>query len=129
MTSRVALGVSVLALAPVTTSLPGEPYEFGPAEGASLAVVGVDHDDVLNVRDVPAGEIIATLDLLPPIVGLLDVRDARTGEVIASLYGWEGGIVATGMTRKLPASIWHEVHVAGMTGWGQRRLSGAGRPH
>ena len=103
--------------APVTTSLPGEPYEFGPAGGASLAVVGVDHDDVLNVRDVPAGEIIATLDLLPPIVGVLDVRDARTGEVIASLHGWEGGIVATGMTRKLPASIWHEVHVAGMTGW------------
>ena len=100
-----------------TGPLPGEPFDFGPAEGADLVVVGVDHDDVLNVRDVPAGEIIATLDLLPSTVGLLDVSDARTGEIVASLYSWEGGIVATGRTRKLPTTIWHEVRVAGMTGW------------
>lgn len=66
-----------------TVPLPGEPSDFGPAEGASLAVVGVDHDDVLDVRDVPAGEIIATLGLLNPYVGLLEVRGAPSGEVLA----------------------------------------------
>ena len=67
-----------------TVPLPGEPSDFGPIEGAVLAVVGVDHDDVLNVRDVPAGEIIATLGLLNPYVGVLAVREAPSGEVLAA---------------------------------------------
>lgn len=104
--------------APTTTvPLPGEPSDFGPAEGAALAVVGVDYDDVLNVRDVPAGEIIATLDLLNPYVGLLEVREAPSGEILASPDSWEDAIVATGRTRALPTTIWHELWVAGLTGW------------
>ena len=102
---------------PPAGDLPGEPYEYGPAEGVSLAVVGVDHDDILNVRDVPFGEIIATLGLANPIAYLLEVREAPSGEPIASYDTWTGTIVATGRTRKLPTTIWHEVQVAGLTGW------------
>ena len=100
-----------------TVPLPGEPSDFGPAEGAALVVVGVDHDDVLNVRDVPAGEIIATLGLLNPYVGLLEVREAPSGEILASPDSWEDAIVATGRTRALPTTTWHELRVAGLTGW------------
>ena len=97
--------------------LPGEPYEYGPDEGTSLAVVGVDHDDVLNVRDVPFGEIIATLGLGDPIAFLLEVRAMPSGEPIDWFDSWSGAIVATGRTRKLPTTVWHEVQVAGVTGW------------
>ena len=100
-----------------TVPLPGDPSDFGPAEGAILAVVGVDHDDVLNVRDVPAGEIIATLDLLNPYVGFLEVRDAPSGEIVAVFDSWAGAVVATGRTRQLPTTTWHELRVAGLTGW------------
>ncbi|MCE2530707.1 MAG: hypothetical protein J4G11_12695 [Acidimicrobiia bacterium] len=99
-----------------TVPLPGEPSPFGPAEGAALAVVGVDHDDVLNVRDMPAGEIIATMGLLNPYVGLLEVREAPSGEILASPDSWADAIVATGRTRALPTT-WHELRVAGLTGW------------
>ena len=102
---------------PPAGDLLGEPYEYGPAEGDSLAVVGVDHDDILNVRDVPFGEIIATLGLANPIAYLLEVREAPSGEPIAWYDTWTGTIVATGRTRKLPTTIWHEVQVAGLTGW------------
>ena len=100
-----------------TTGSPDEPYEYGPDEGDSLAIVGVDHDDILNVRDVPFGDIIATLGLANPIAFLLEVREAPSGEPIAWYDTWTGTIVATGRTRKLPTTIWHEVQVAGLTGW------------
>ena len=80
-------------------------------------MVGVDHDDVLNVRDVPGGEIIATLGLLNPYVGLLEVRQAPSGDVLASPDSWADAIVATGRTRALPTSTWHELRVAGLMGW------------
>ncbi|MDE0169595.1 MAG: hypothetical protein OXS29_08775 [bacterium] len=104
-------------MAVTTVPLPGEPSPFGPAEGAALAVVGVDHDDVLNVRDVPDGEIIATLGLLNPYVGLLEVREAPSGEILASPDSWADAIVATGRTRALSTTTWHELRVAGLTGW------------
>ena len=106
------------ALAP-TDSLPGEPYEWGPAEGTLLSVVGVPQ---LPLHDVPAGEFIATLDISNPYESLLRVREAPSGEVIASIDSPSGGIVATGSTRRLPGSewpdaVWSEVRVAGLTGW------------
>ena len=76
-----------------SVSLPGEPFEFGPAPGDVLGVVGVGYDDVLNVRDVPFGQIVDTLDPL------------------------ESGIVAVGQSRALPATVWHEVRVGASTGW------------
>ncbi len=104
-------------IATVRESLPGEPYEYGPDEGMSLAVVGVDFDDVLNVRDVPFGEIIATLGLANPIAFVLEVRAMPSGEPIDWFDSWSEAIVATGRTRKLPTTVWHEVQVAGVTGW------------
>ena len=78
-----------------TTTLPGEPILGMLPEGAVLAVVGVSHDDALNVRVRPgvAQNIIATLDPLAD------------------------DVVATGRSWSLPRSIWHEVTVAGTTGW------------
>ena len=78
---------------PTTTTRPGEPIDFFPQAGDVLGVIGVQFDDVLNVRDVPAGEIIATLDPL--------ADDA----------------VATGNARQLPNSIWVELTVGASTGW------------
>jgi len=102
-------------------SLPGEPYEYGPDEGASLAVVGVPYEDVLTVHDAPLGDIVATLDASNPYEGLV-VREAPSGEFIVSLDPGTGGIVATGRTRMLPDSewpdaVWDEIRVARLTGW------------
>ena len=110
-------------LAPaVTDSLPGEPYEWGPAEGTLLSVVGVPHDEVLIVHDVPSGQMIATLDISNPYESQLLVREAPSGKVIASFDSPTGGIVATGRTRRVPdagwtEAVWNEVRVAGLTGW------------
>ncbi|MCY3559843.1 MAG: hypothetical protein OXH20_01525 [bacterium] len=110
------------AVAPTAeTDLPGEAYEYGPDEGASLAVVGVPYEDVLQVRDAPFGAVVATLDASDPDEGLV-VRAAPSGDVLASLDSQDGAIVATGRTRRLheaewPDAVWHEVQVAGITGW------------
>ena len=55
-------------------------------------MVGVAWDDVLDVRDVPAGEIVARLD------------------------PW-GEVVATGNTRKVSTAVWHEVRAGELVGW------------
>ena len=99
-------------------SLPGEPYEFGPPNGAALAVVGVSHDSVLNVRDVPAGEIIARLDNVMNVGSepVVYVREADSDALIATL-DLNRGVIATGNTRKLPTTIWHEIRMADAVGW------------
>ena len=101
-----------------TVPLPGEPYEFGPSAGAGLAVVGVAHDSALNVRDVPNGEIVARLDNVMDGVRdpVLLVRGANTDEIVATL-DLQQGVVATGNTRKLPTTIWHEVRLGDVVGW------------
>ena len=103
-------------------SLPGEPFEYGPDEGTSLAVVGVPYEDVLTVHDAPLGDVVATLDASNPYEGLVIVREAPSGEILASLDSWTGAIVATGRTRRLPDSVWpdavwDEIRVAGLAGW------------
>lgn len=107
---------------PAPVDLPGEPYEFGPGEGTSLAVVGVDYEDALGLRDVPAGETIAALSLGNPIAYLLAVTEVPAGAPAAYFDSWEGAVVATGRTRRLPDStwpdaVWNEVRVAGHLGW------------
>ena len=99
-------------------SLPGEPYEFGPPDGAALAVVGVSHDSVLNVRDVPAGEIVARLDNVMNVGSepVVYVREADSDALIATL-DLNRGVIATGNTRKLPTTIWHEIRMADAVGW------------
>lgn len=77
-----------------TTVLPGEPFDIFPPAGAVLAVIGVAHDDVLNVRDVPGdGRVIATYG---------PVAD----DVVSAGAGW-----------KLPTTIWWKVGVDGTEGW------------
>ena len=102
----------------VSVDLPGEPYEFGPAAGTGLAVVGVSYNGTLNVRDVPNGEIIARLGNV--MDGVRDpavhVRGANSDEIIATLDLTEG-VVATGNTRKLPTTVWYEFQFGDMVGW------------
>ena len=99
-------------------ALPGEPYEFGPSAGAGLAVVGVAHDSALNVRDVPNGDIIARLDNV--MDGVRDpavyVREPDADDIIATV-DLRRGIVATGNTRRMPTTIWHELRVGDLVGW------------
>ena len=98
--------------------LPGEPYEFGPPAGAALAVVGVSHDSVLNVRDVPAGEIVARLDNVMNVGSepVVYVRRPDSAALIATL-DLNRGVIATGNTRKLPTTIWHEIRMGDAVGW------------
>jgi immunoglobulin-like protein involved in spore germination/sporulation and spore germination protein len=80
---------------PTSTTLPGEAFDIGPAAGDVVAVVGVAHDDVLNVRDLPGASfaIVTTVDPLAD------------------------DLVATGRHRLLTSSIWDEVTANGITGW------------
>ena len=104
---------------PTTTApLPGEPYELGPAAGAALAVVGVTYDSALNVRDVPNGEIVFRLvnvmdGVRDPVI---QVRPPGSSEVSAELDPQQG-VVATGNTRKLPSTVWHEIGAGDAVGW------------
>lgn len=98
--------------------LPGEPSELGPAEGAGLAVVGIRYDSALNMRAVPNGEIIARLDNVmdggrePAIYA----RRPDSDDIITTVV-WKRGVVATGNTRTLTTSTWHEFLAGDLTGW------------
>ncbi|MGH8872037.1 MAG: SH3 domain-containing protein [Acidimicrobiia bacterium] len=85
-----------------STGLPGEPIDFGPAQGDTLAVIGVAHDDVLNLRAAPGADQ-QILDGIPP------VYDALT---------------ALGETRELPESFWIAVDYQGTEGWASLRFIG-----
>lgn len=77
-------------------TLPGSPIDLGwPAPGDVLAVVGVAHDDVLNLREGPGADQV----------------------ILATLSPTTADVVATGRSRSLPKSIWHEVSVDNKTGW------------
>lgn len=78
-----------------TTTLAGEPIEFGPVDGDILMVIGVRHDDVLNLRAGP-GTGAAILQRIPPTFT---------------------DLVALGNTRRLPRSFWIEVDFEGTRGW------------
>ena len=78
-----------------TTELPGKPIDFGPAEGDTVAVIGVAHDDVLNLRAAPG----ANQEILAEIPNLAD------------------GLTALGHTRDTGDSFWIEVEYDGTTGW------------
>jgi hypothetical protein len=78
-----------------TTELPGQPIDFGPAEGDSLAVIGVAHDDVLNLRAGPGA----------------------TQEIVGEIPNLFEGLIAQGHTRDLGDSFWIEVQYEGTVGW------------
>ena len=107
-TTTTAAPVTTTSAAPVTTTtasgtfavpesdLPGEPIDVAPPEGTTLSVLGVRHDDILNVRRIP---------------GL-------NGEILDTLAPTSDDSVATGRSRQLPNSVWWEVTTAtGVIGW------------
>ena len=98
--------------------LPGELSELGPAEGAGLAVVGIRYDSALNMRAVPNGEIIARLDNVLDGVSepAIYVRQPDSDNIITTVV-WKRGVVATGNTRQLTTSTWHEFLAGDLTGW------------
>ena len=77
-----------------TTAMGGDPVDLGPRDGAELGVVGVAHDDVLNLRAAPGADQ-AIVDEIPPTYD---------------------GLVAQGETRTLPA-FWTKVDYEGNEGW------------
>lgn len=81
--------------APAPEDLPGEPFDLFPYEGAALGVVGVDRDDVLNVRVGPGTNFTIGSELEPTATGF----------------------VATGRNRRVDDQIWAEIDVDGTTGW------------
>jgi hypothetical protein len=74
--------------------LPGEVWESGPAEGDELAVVGVQADDLLDLRAGPGVDFPALGELEP----------LGSGE-------------ATGRNRMVDDTAWVELTGAGTTGW------------
>jgi hypothetical protein len=80
---------------PTTTALAGKPIDFGPDAGDVLMVIGVRHDDVLNLRAGP-GANQPIRDEIPPTFD---------------------DLVAEGNTRELPSSFWLEVDYDGTGGW------------
>ncbi|WP_419840979.1 hypothetical protein [Candidatus Poriferisodalis sp.] len=111
------------AAAPTTTAeaLPGAPGAFGPSAGSRLGVVGVRYDDWLNMRDVPNGEVVATLAIRLALGGAdlgmssIVVGDAANERTLAELS--IDGVIATGRTRNLATSTWHEIQAGPVTGW------------
>ncbi len=80
---------------PSDDDLPGEPIDLFADAGDVLMVVGVAHDDELNIRAAPGTD----------------------QEVVATAGPTADDLVATGRARQLPASIWYELTVDGTTGW------------
>lgn len=78
-----------------TTEPAGEPIDFGPREGDTVAVIGVAHDDVLNLRAGPGAD----------------------QEILAEIPNTFEGLVALGNTRDVGDAFWIEVDHEGTTGW------------
>jgi hypothetical protein len=78
-----------------TTLLAGGPIDFGPRGGDVLAVIGVAHDDTLNLRAAP-GPTQEILDTVNPVYESL---------------------VAAGETWELPGAFWVKVGYEGTPGW------------
>lgn len=119
VTATTAAAAEPAATTAPDTALPGTPAALGPAAGTQLGVIGVAHDDWLNVRDVPNGEIVATLTLQlspqSPAESALLVRDAEAEAAFARIG--VAGVTATGRTRDLATSTWHEIQAGPIVGW------------
>ncbi len=89
----------VTAAASGEPGMPGEPFPTHAPRGAVLGVVGVAHDDVLNVRELP---------------GLTDI--------VTTLAPTADDVVSEDEGRMLPGSIWWKVTANGATGWVNARF-------
>ncbi len=82
--------------------LPGTAFDLTPPPGAVLSVIGVRHDDVLNVRRAPGTD----------------------QEIVARLDNLADDFVASGRARMLTRSIWWEVTTTdGIIGWVSARFT------
>ena len=119
VTATTAATAAAAATTTPDAALSGTPSAFGPAAGTQLGVVGVAHDDWLNVRDIPNGEVVATLTLQlspqSPTESALLVRDAEAEATFARIG--VTGVTATGRSRDLATSTWHEIQVGPIIGW------------
>lgn len=119
ITATTAASAEPAAATTPDDALPGTPATFGPAAGTQLGVIGVAHDDWLNVRDVPNGEVVATLTLQlspqSPAESALLVRDAEAEAAFARIG--VAGVTATGRSRDLATSTWHEIQAGPIIGW------------
>ncbi len=102
-TTQAATTTSTEATTTTAAGPAGEAYDFWvpvPAEGAIVGVVGVRHDDVLNVRSGPGVDFA----------------------VIATLDPTRSGITGTGNGWQLPSgSVWWEIEVGGVVGWANQQ--------
>lgn len=80
---------------PTTTAMRGDRVDLGPPAGAELGVIGVRHNDFLNLRANPGA-------------------DQRIVEEIPPTYD---GLIARGHTRDLGRSFWTQVDYEGSRGW------------
>ena len=87
--------VAPTTVAPTTTTLPGEPFDIVFAAGSEVAVIGVAHDDVLNVRSGPGVEF----------------------DIVATLDPTSTDAIALGEGRLLVGSIWQAVEAGAVEGW------------
>lgn len=92
-TTEATIATTTTTGSTTTTVMGGDPVDLGPSAGAELGVVGVAHDDVLNLRAAPGADQ-AIVDEIPPTYD---------------------GLVAEGETRTLPA--WTKVDYEGNEGW------------
>jgi hypothetical protein len=87
--------------AAVATQLPGQPADGILPPGAILGVVGVEADDVLNVRALPGSRQNIVDTLVPLATGLeFTGRERLVGD---------------------PASVWYEIDTGSVTGWANSR--------
>ncbi len=94
-TTTTTVATSTTTAGPTTTTVAGEPVDLGPLAGDVLGVVGVRHDDVLNVRSGPG-------------VGY---------SILTGLDPLEDEVVAKGNTWYIPGAFWIEVEAGGVEGW------------
>lgn len=87
------------ATEPSTTTLPGTEVEMFVRPGHVLGVIGVAHDDVLNLRNGPG-----------------------VGFEILTTLGPTDDAVATGRARQIPGAFWYEIEANGETGWVNMRF-------
>lgn len=90
----VALGIAV-AVAGCGNRDDDASADFGPAAGATLAVVGIQYDATLPLRSSPGDD----------------------QPVVASFGPLQDDLVATGHARQVGTSHWFEVKASGVKGW------------
>jgi len=92
---------STTASVSTSSTFPGEPFDIVPATGIAMAVVGVEFDDVLNVRSGP-GTSFEIVDRLGPTATMLSAGEGRL----------------------LTGSIWYRVGTGSANGWVNSSFTG-----